>query len=423
MHQRQFLIGCLAFVCAFAPIASPLAQQRARPSELLQQVEIEHAKLQQAFERGLRQDRAQSDDFEERLAPLVRQTAERTSGYRIADWKGDELLSLGTLYFFAQQYGPAVEAFQSFLGATEIGDGTAHARVRLVRSLIELDRIDEAAAALAEMERVERGGLEMLSVRVIAHRDLAIALRDNQQYEKAAKQATGGFEICRRIPAGDQLPLLLREARDFETPRLAAMAVDLLERMGLKKVSEEIVSRWRSGDRGRPAQAQMIYETELASARLIGKPVPELAAKRWLDSSASTLSAFRGKVVLLHFWAMWNSASASQLPRLREWDTLYADRGLQVIGVTRLYGRSDTEDGLNAARELQSLESLKRKEQITFPFAVAGQDDITDDERFGVASLPMVILIDRQGRVRQIKRGVSEYRKLSRQIDKLIAEP
>ena len=120
---------------------------------------------------------------------------------------------------------------------------------------------------------------------------------------------------------------------------------------------------------------------------------------------------------------MWNSASAAQFPRLREWETTYSDRGLNVIGVTRLYGRSDTEDGLSAKQELQSLESFKRKQQVAFPFAVAGQDDITDEERFGVAALPMVILVDRQGRVRQIRRGVSEYRKLARQIDKLIAEP
>jgi thiol-disulfide isomerase/thioredoxin len=263
----------------------------------------------------------------------------------------------------------------------------------------------------------------MWAVRVAAHRDLAIALRDGQQYEKAAKQATGGFEIGRRIPSGDHLSLQLREARDSDTPRLAAMAVDLLERIGQKKVAEEIAGRWRLGERDRPPQAQLIYETELTSARLIGRPVPELAAKRWLDSSPLTLGALRGKVILLHFWAMWNGASASQFPRLREVNTAYTDRGLQVIGVTRIYGRSDTEDGLSAKQELQSLESFKRKQQITFPFAVGGQDDITDDETFGVASLPMIILIDRQGRVRQIRRGASEYRKLPRQIDKLISEP
>jgi len=413
MLQSQLLIG---LVCALASIASPLAQQKTRPSELLQQVESEHAKL-------LRQDRTQSADVEERLAPLVRQTAERTSGYRVADWKGEELLSLGTLYFFAQQYVAAVEAFQSFLRATEIGSGTAEARVQLVRALIELDRVDDAATALAEMERVERGGLEMMAVRVTAHRDIAIALRDRQQYEKAAKQATGGFEIGRRIPAGDYLQPQLREARDFDTARLAAIAVDLLERVGQKKVAEEIAGRWRLGERDRPPQAKLIYETELASARLVGRPVPELAAKHWLDSSPLTLGALRGKVILLHFWAMWNSASAAQFPRLREWETTYSDRGLNVIGVTRLYGRSDTEDGLSAKQELQSLESFKRKQQVAFPFAVAGQDDITDEERFGVAALPMVILVDRQGRVRQIRRGGSEYRKLARQIDKLIAEP
>ena len=49
-------------------------------------------------------------------------------------------------------------------------------------------------------------------------------------------------------------------------------------------------------------------------------------------------------------------------------------------------------------------------------------DDVANDERFVVASLPTVVLIDRRGNIRHIKRGVGEYRKLEKQIEKLINE-
>jgi hypothetical protein len=49
-------------------------------------------------------------------------------------------------------------------------------------------------------------------------------------------------------------------------------------------------------------------------------------------------------------------------------------------------------------------------------------DDVTNEERYGVIGLPTVILIDRRGNVRHVKRGVGEYRQLEKQIERLIGE-
>lgn len=412
----------LIFLLGFSPLTEP-ATQKVRPVQLARQLESEQAKLREAFDRDISGGHAQPDDWDDRLLPLVKRATEQVAGFKLSDWQGEELYALGTILFFARQYDRALEAFRSFIKADETGKGVTQAGMRVVRALIELDRIDEAAAALEGVAKYEAAGYEMVAFRVGAHRDIAAAYRDAQQYEKAAKQAVAGFDLAGRIPPRAWLPLSLRDVRDFDPARLAALAVSLLEHLGFKQAAEDMQRRWRSGERGRTLEVQGTFEMELANGRLIGRPVPEIAARSWIDSSPLTWSALRGKVVLLHFWAMWNSSSTNPFGRLNEWELSYQERGLRIIGVTRLFGRSDREDGLTAVQEMKSLESFKLKEHVAFPFAVAGLDDIANDERFGVNSMPSAILVDRQGRVRAVKRGASDYRKLTRQLDKLTAEP
>ena len=95
---------------------------------------------------------------------------------------------------------------------------------------------------------------------------------------------------------------------------------------------------------------------------------------------------------------------------------------MEIIGVTKLFGRSEKEEGLTREQELNALRGFKVKNQLNYPIAVGKMDDVTNDERYAIASLPTVVLIDRRGNVRHIKRGVGEYRKLEKQLEKLINE-
>jgi hypothetical protein len=107
---------------------------------------------------------------------------------------------------------------------------------------------------------------------------------------------------------------------------------------------------------------------------------------------------------------------------LREFQTKYAGKGFEVIGVTRFYGRSDSEEDLSREQEWKSLQNFKGKHKLGYSIAVGKLDDPTNDDRYGIAGLPTVILIDRRGNVRQIKRGAGEYRKLEKQIETLVNE-
>ncbi len=408
------------------------SQQNATPSMLARQIEKEEEKLREAFERDLGSLRAQPEDWEERLRPLIKRSADMLSQFRLKDWQGKELFALSLVSFFAEEWALAIEGFRAFLaepggdgrgGDRQIRNQVADARFRVVRSLIELKRIEEAAAALAELDRMDTSSPVFLGARVYLHRDLAVAYRDTGDLQKAVRQAIAGFELGRRISPRAELSDQVREARDFETGRLAAMAVALLERLDQRKAADELQRRWRLTGRGRPAQAEAIYDQELAVQRLIGLPSPEVEARVWIDPPPLTSNALRGKVVLLYFWAMWNSSSTSQFARLKKWQSDYEARGFQVVGVTRLFGRSEREAGLTADAELKSLQGFRTREGIGFPFAVGGQDDPTNDERFNATVLPMFVLIDRDGRICRIDRGVPvrRYRGLGDEIERLTA--
>ena len=89
----------------------------------------------------------------------------------------------------------------------------------------------------------------------------------------------------------------------------------------------------------------MIYEelgnTELAieylskikpTLALLRKPVPDFSATD-LDGKPISLQQYRGKVVLLDFWAVWNSFCISDILNIKKIYDTYKDQGFEVIGV------------------------------------------------------------------------------------------
>lgn len=365
-------------------------------------------------------------DLEELDEAVRKFAAERVIGFKLSDWKGEELYSLALLYQISEQFASAAEAFRAYLNSDARVRSAPGARSGLASALIELERLDEVEKLLENMELGFMEGPVMTAARAGIYKDLAVALRDRGLSGKAAEMARKGYAL-----ADDSISLSrgtapeLRETTERNRIVLAALAVASYERAGRKKEAADLNNLVMKFDFDNQPELRAVYELELANARLVGLPAPELEVSRWIERKMGppwSLSQLRGKVVLLDFWAMWCGPCVAAFPRLREFQSKYADKGLEVIGVTRFYGRSDTEESLSREQEWKSLQSYKAKHKLTYPFAVGKMDDVTNEERYGVVGLPAVILIDRRGNVRHVKRGVGEYRKLEKQIEKLIGE-
>jgi cytochrome c biogenesis protein CcmG/thiol:disulfide interchange protein DsbE len=113
-----------------------------------------------------------------------------------------------------------------------------------------------------------------------------------------------------------------------------------------------------------------------------------------------TLSSYKGKVVLLNFWATWCGGCKLEIPWYMEFDKKYKNQGLAVIGVSMDEGgwktvkpflakKRDAETGVNIAMQ--------------YPIVI-GTDSLA--KQFGLTSMPMTLLIDRDGRIAVSHTGV-----------------
>jgi thiol-disulfide isomerase/thioredoxin len=120
-----------------------------------------------------------------------------------------------------------------------------------------------------------------------------------------------------------------------------------------------------------------------------------------------TLSDFKGKVVLLDFWATWCAASKVEMPWYTEFESRYRTSGLAIIGVSM-----DDEGWAIVSPYLEG-------RPVTYPI-VLGDHDVAD--RFGLASLPITLLIDRNGKVAAKHFGLVEKADVENEIRKLLKE-
>jgi len=120
-----------------------------------------------------------------------------------------------------------------------------------------------------------------------------------------------------------------------------------------------------------------------------------------------SLRAYRGKVVLLNFWATWCGPCQVELPRFAAWQNQYGPEGLQVIAVSM-----DDSDG--------PVRAWARKLNPDYPVVMG---DAKLGKRYGgVLGLPVTFLIGRNGKVETRIDGGADLPALEKQIQHLLGE-
>jgi len=132
---------------------------------------------------------------------------------------------------------------------------------------------------------------------------------------------------------------------------------------------------------------------------------PDFALKD-VNGTTVHLSDYRGKVVLLDFWATWCGPCKMEIPWFMEFERKYKDRGFAVLGV------SMDDDGWPTVKPF-----IK---DIGMNYRVVLGNDQTGDLYGGIEALPTAFLIDRQGRVAIEHVGLSSRREFEDGIENLL---
>jgi peroxiredoxin len=116
-----------------------------------------------------------------------------------------------------------------------------------------------------------------------------------------------------------------------------------------------------------------------------------------------TLAQFRGKVLLVDFWATWCAPCKKEMPGYETLYRRYRTRGFAVVGIA-------------ADSDRAAVAKFGRKLGITYPLLINGMDV----QRYGVQGLPTTILVDREGFIRKEVIGFEYTRVIEASVKQLL---
>ena len=141
---------------------------------------------------------------------------------------------------------------------------------------------------------------------------------------------------------------------------------------------------------------------------LIGKPAPDFRIST-LDGSPVELAEFKGKVLILDFWATWCGPCVSELPKLSSVAKQFPTEQVTLLTI-------DQEEPKDSIEAFLSARQLKVR---------VGLDSGKLANKFGVDSLPTTVIVDPKGNVAFVRVGAADDTelKLKSAIEKLLDKP
>jgi peroxiredoxin len=149
---------------------------------------------------------------------------------------------------------------------------------------------------------------------------------------------------------------------------------------------------------------------EMASVLAQETSVARTQAPDWklvdLNGKIVRFSDFRGRVLILDFWATWCAPCRVEIPHFVELQKHYGDRGLTVIGISL------------DEQEPEVVKNFVKQLGVNYPIVI-GSEKVAEAYG-GINGLPTTFVIDRQGRIASEHIGYDDKATFEKEVQSLL---
>ena len=169
------------------------------------------------------------------------------------------------------------------------------------------------------------------------------------------------------------------------------------------------------------AKGELVADTAGGAAKyvspLTGKAAPEFALED-LSGRKVSLKSYKGKAVLINFWATWCAPCKIETPWLIELRNQYAAQGFEILGVSA--DDIDRDDAQKLSEEKKEI--ARSAEQMHIPYPVLIDGGSLDTAYGGLDELPTSFFVDRKGTVVAAQLGLTSKDDIEGNIKKALGE-
>ena len=151
----------------------------------------------------------------------------------------------------------------------------------------------------------------------------------------------------------------------------------------------------------------------------MGKPAPAFTLED-LSGKKVSLDSYKGKAVLINFWATWCGPCKIETPWLIDLRNKYASQGFEILGISAEADDLKKDDKAGWAKDKAAIAKFVAEEKVPYPILLDG-DSITQAYG-GFDAMPTSFYVDRKGTVVAAQMGITSASDIEANITKALGE-